>query len=79
MMAVKEVTTIVQPRLGAKICPENCLFIVSSLQTKNRCRYRNLGEEKGRNRWRACGQVACRVGVIAQLWVIPFCFMATRS
>lgn len=58
MTVVKEVTiahdlplfttTIVQPKLGAELCPEK--VFVSSHQTRKQYRYKPLGEEKGGDR-----------------------------
>ena len=38
MMVVKEVIAIIQPRLEAEICPEKVSLMVSSHQTRERCR-----------------------------------------
>lgn len=56
MMVVKAVATIVQPRLGVEMGTEKAFVIVSSHQTRKRCRYENLGAAKGRDRWAAPGQ-----------------------
>lgn len=50
MMVVKEVIAIIQPRLGAEICPEKVSLMVSSHQTRKRYRYKNQGKEKGGDR-----------------------------
>lgn len=49
-IVVKEATTIVQLRLEVEICPERVSVIVISHQTRKRHSYKNLGEEKGRDR-----------------------------